>query len=145
MPDFDLHVYANPNLGYAGADWLDPRAVDGGGQPTGAPSRLNPRNGHPEKRYEVAVDEMCEIRAVVDGVEAPPDSALGGRLFFPGNVEYPPPPPMDPAYPPLHFTSEAGRTSVQYFTPRAPGHYLLYIRRPAGGQVMVHFDAVEGT
>jgi hypothetical protein len=148
MPDFDLHVYANPNGGNAVMDWYDPPPEDTpanraywealGNPAKTFPSRprLNPLVGHPEKRYAVTVNVECEIRAVVGGVEAPLDSALDGRLFFPGNVEY-------PQAPPLHFSNSAGQTSVQRFTPRHVGHYLIYIRRPGGGQVMVHFDAVE--
>jgi hypothetical protein len=132
MPDFDLAI----GYGLSVTDWLDPRVVDGGGAPTGSPSRLNPRTGYPEKRYVANVDVECELRAVVDGVEAPLDGSLDGRLFWPGNLEYP--------VRPMHFSSPAGQTSKVRFIPRHAGHYALYVRRPAGGQVMIHLDAVEG-
>jgi hypothetical protein len=78
----------------------------------------------------------CELRAQVDGTDAPLDSELGGNLFYAATVEAPHPWQ-------LPFSNPAGQSSVQRFTPSMLGHYQVYIRRRGGGQIMVHFDAVE--
>ena len=132
MPNFDLIV----GYGLTVADWNDPRVLVGG-VPSGSPSRLNPRPGSPEKRLLATVGVECELRAQVGGVDAPLDSALDGNLFYTASVEAPHPWQVA-------FSHPAGQTSVQRFTPSLPGHYLVYMRRRGGGQIMVHVDA-EGT
>jgi hypothetical protein len=132
MPNFDLVV----GYGLAVADWNDPRALVEGA-PNGPPSRLNPRAGILEKRLLATVGVECELRAQVGGADAPLDSELGGNLFYAATVEAPHPWQ-------LPFSSPTGQSSIQQFTPNLPGHYLIYIRRMGGGQVMVHFDTVEG-
>lgn len=140
MPDFDLTL----GYGLTVADWLDPRAMSGGA-PTGAPSRLNPRPGYPEKRLVATVGVECELQAVVyiegEGwVAGPSDDSLGGRTFYAASVEA----PHVWQLPFSHPTDEGiVWSSKQRFTPTVAGHYLVYLRRPAGGQIMVHIDAVE--
>lgn len=133
MPNFDLAIES----GLAVVSWVDPRALDGG-EPTGMPSRLNPTPGYPEKRLVATVGVECELHAVVDNVDAPMDTELDGNLFYAATVEGPGPWQ-------LPISSPAGQSSVKLFTPTHDGHYLIYVRRKAGGQIMVHFDAVDGT
>jgi hypothetical protein len=139
MPNFDLVV----GYGLTVADWNDPRALVGG-SPSGPPSRLNARPGCPEKRMVATVGVECELQAVVyiegEGwVQGPVDSALEGDLFVAASVEAPHPWQV----PFTHYIDEGvEKTSIQRFTPTLPGHYLVYMRRKGGGQIMVHIDAV---
>lgn len=113
--------------GLSVVDWVDPPSS------AGAPSRLNSRPGYAQKRYRGALGVPVVLQAVVGGVAAPLDAALGGRLFTSFVVEAPAPP----------FTgivSPLGQSSVQIVTASVPGHYTIGIARPNGGIEHVHMD-----
>ncbi len=124
MPDFDLRVTSGASI----APWTDPATDD-------APSRVNARTGNPLRRYVATVGTQVEIRAVVGATVAPLDSALGGRLFVPFAVDCP--------LPAVEWSSPAGQSSIQRFTPARRGHYHVRVRRPGGGVVHLHIDAEE--
>jgi hypothetical protein len=107
--------------------WTDP--------PTGsAPSRLNPRDVYQHGYWRVAIGTTVEVRAKVNGVEVPLDTALGGNLFTYHWAEW------TTTSPPV-ITSPAGQSSVATFTvSNMTGHYLLFVRRKGGGGVGLHFD-----
>jgi len=107
-------------------DWLDPASGS-------APSRLNSRPGYPQKRYVGTVGVPVVLQAVVDGVVAPLDAALGGRLFVAFVVEA-------PVLPFTGIVSPLGQSSVQIVTAYVRGHYTIGIRRPDGGIEHVHMD-----
>ena len=125
MADFDVDV-TGVNL----KPWTDPS--DGT-----LPSRLNPYPGQPDGRLVATVGQLVTLTAVVGGVSGPADATLGGRLFVAGSTEQAHPWPVgwEPITP--------GYTSIQTFYPQAAGHYLVYLRRPAGGAIFVHLDAEE--
>lgn len=122
MPDFELEL-----VGATVVPWEDPAA--GGGA-----TRLNPRSGKAERRWLATVGVPVYLRAVVNGYSGPIDSMLDGRLFVCASAEAPHPYPVS-------FSWTSGTTSIQDFTPGLPGHYLVYMRRPEGGQWFVHIDA----
>jgi len=126
MPDFEVTV-----AGATVEQWLDPAIA-------GAPSRLNPLPGRPSARLIGTVGVAISLTAVVAGVSAPLDSALGGRLFVCSSVESPLP------YPVAFTIPTSGKSSVQEFTPSMAGHYLVCMRRPTGGAWFLHVDALEG-
>lgn len=73
------------------------------------------------------------ITATVGGVSAPMDAGLGGRLFKPWTVE-------SPSNVVAGWSSPAGQSSVQRFTPDRAGHYVLGLQRAAGGAVLLAID-----
>lgn len=97
------------------------------------PSRLNPRPEQGHRRHVGAIGVEVELSAIVGGVLAPLDGALGGRLFSCFPVEWPS--VVMPA-----VSSPGGQSSVQRFTPAANGHYTLRILRDGGGSVFFHVD-----
>lgn len=115
-----------PASGVSVVDWIDPSS-------SGAPSRLNSRPGHPQKRYRGALYVPIVLQAVVGGVVAPLDAALGGRLFVPFVVEA-------PVLPFTGIISPYGQSSMQVMTAMFPGHYTIGFRRPNGGIEHVHLD-----
>jgi hypothetical protein len=106
MPDFDARITS----GVAVQIWTDDRA--------------NPLQSHPHRCFRGTVGVPVVISAVVGGVVGPADTALGGRLFSADLLECPAPTPTS-------FT--AGLSSVQQFTPRVAGHYMIALRRTSGG------------
>lgn len=123
MPDFGATFTA----GVTGTTWEDPAS---GGKPT----RINPRPGLPHRRRVGSVGVQLTVTAVVAGVSAPLDAALGGRLFTGTLAETP------GALPPV--TSPGGQSSVQRFTPTVAGHYTFVMRRQDGGGQWLHVDVV---
>ncbi|AUX31914.1 MULTISPECIES: hypothetical protein [Sorangium] len=125
MPNFTARLV--PSADITLQVWTDP--------PTGsAPSRLNPRDIYQHQYWRVALDSAVIVRATVNGVESPLDSALGGDLFTYhwGEWTETTPPPIG---------SPPGRSSVAVFTvSNMTGHYLLFVRRRNGGAVGLHFD-----
>jgi hypothetical protein len=121
VPGFDVAV-----TGVTLEDWLDP-AVDG------HPSRLNRSDDDPALRYVAIAGIPVTITAIVDGVSAPQDSALDGRLFSAVVVES----PIATARP----AGVALQSSIQLYTPPVVGHYLLRMSRPGGGSWFLPFDA----
>lgn len=99
----------------------------------GAPSRLNPHPGIPHKMVVGQVGTQIELTATVGGVAGPLDSTLGGRLFWAWDVER-------AQAAPISFSSPAGQSSIQRFTPTAEGHYTIGIARDTGGAVLIHID-----
>lgn len=122
MPDFTARFSAGTEL----VVWRDP--------PTETkPTRLNPFPQFPHRYRRAEVGEEIEIRATVDGVEAPLDSALDGRLFLGWLAEWPGLKPV--------ITSPPGQSSVRRFTPIDEGHYTYVLRRKSGGGIILHVDA----
>lgn len=129
MADFEVRLASGATL----VPWIDPEH----NEPTTGkvfPSRVRPHPGNPQLYWQVKVGATVEFRCSVAGVEAPLDAALGGRLFTGYVVESP--------GAPTYTTPAPAQSSVQQFTPSLPGHYAIRIRRPSGGAVIVHFDAV---
>jgi hypothetical protein len=112
--------------GVSVVDWLDPSFG-------GTPSRLNSRPGYPQKRYLGLLGVPVVLKAVVDGVVAPPDASLGGRLFTAFVVDA-------PVLPFVGIVSPYGQSAVQVVTATVPGHYTIGFRRPNGGLEHVHLD-----
>lgn len=96
------------------------------------PSRINPAPGRELRRRTSLVGSPVILRAVVDGVTAPLDSALDGRLFMGWFAESPSPPPA--------VTVTADKSSERNFTPTLPGHYTYVLHRAGGGGVILHLD-----
>lgn len=122
MADFDVIVASGAQL----KDWLDPPV-------SGQPSRINPRPGHPFRRWVGSRSSPVVLKAVVGGVVAPADGALGGRLFVSWVVEA----PVMPVPPPV---SVGGFSSTITFTAPDEGHYTIGVRRPDGGLMHIHLD-----
>lgn len=125
MADFTVKV--NAGAWYA---WTDPAS------PT-LPSRLNPAPEHVPTTQFVTEDEF-DIVAVLGGVEAPMDTALGGRLFSFAWVEW-----SGDALPATQLIfGQSSRVTVQVLT---AGHYTARFSRPTADLetspcVLVHFD-----
>lgn len=124
MADFTLRAVSGVTV----APWTDPAQ-----ESPPKPSRVNPRIGFPHRRLMGTVGVQIEVHAIVGGVDAPLDAALGGRLFVGWFVQC----PVPPAAP----TSLPGHSSIQRFTPAFPGHYVLGVRRTDGGLEHLHVDA----
>jgi hypothetical protein len=124
VPDFSVRF----TDGTAVQRWSDPATET-------LPSRINPAPNHPPLRQVAAVGEQVEVSAIVEGVEAPLDASLGGRLFFGWWIEY-------PTIEPPALVVPAGQSSVRRFTPALPGHYTYCLRRDAGGGFILHVDAL---
>lgn len=123
MPDFSAAATA----GVAVQQWDDPAL--------GAiPSRINPDAERPHLRWVATVGVAVTITARVNGVSAPLDAALGGRLFTATMAE-------SPIF--TTITGAVGQSSVQTFTPPAAGHYTVVVRRANGGGVWMHIDAED--
>lgn len=122
MPDFSVR----PVSGVTVSAWADPETID-------KPSRLRSVEGVPQLRWAVTGAEV-EVRCTPDGgAEGAADAALGGRLFLFQFIEHPTlGGPV--AYQPAGFTS-----IVRWFAPYV-GHYTLWLYRPQGGAVVLHFD-----
>jgi hypothetical protein len=127
MPNFDLRLAAGASL----AQWHDPDPAPNTAD--SRPSRLRPHPGQPFLRWLGKVGILVELRAIVAGVEAPLDGALGGNLFTAFFAE-------QPYGGPHGMTQPAGQSSRVRFTPLTPGHYLVGIRRTNGGAILLHLD-----
>jgi hypothetical protein len=116
--------------------WTDPARAAGTLSPDdpGAPSRVNPHIGRPHTMQMATVGVQVEITATVGSSVAPLDAALGGRLFTAWLIE-------SPASGPVPFSTPAGQSSVQQFTPPSAGHYTIGIARSGGGTVIMHMEA----
>ena len=82
----------------------------------------------------------CTIKAVVDGVEGPPDGDLDGRLFAwswvtTPELGYSPPIPTLPGFTSIAVLPETNDLKA--------GHYELLCSRPSGGAVGIGFE-IEG-
>jgi hypothetical protein len=126
------------------------------------PARTLPLPGLPHKRWRAIVGVQVELNAVVAGIVAPMDAALGGKLFRAYAIESPSV---------VGFSSPVGQSSVIRFTPSATpvvlpppvpgsaevisgqpqyagqGHYTIavYMYEPDGGTfgtIVVHIDAL---
>lgn len=125
MADFEVVFHS----GVTYANWVDPVG------PSGQPSRVNSKVAYPQRRVVAVVGTQVELRCVVGGVSAPLDTALGGRLFVPFFISRP--------VTPITWSSPVGQSSIQRFTPPAPGHYEFRVRRPQGGCWILRLDAVN--
>lgn len=123
MPDFSAQL-----VGSAIAPWRDPAQLPN------LPSRVNPSPTREMQRLTLPVGAPAIIRATVNGVTAPLDSALDGRLFVGWLAESPVPRPI--------VTITPGKSSERTFTPAEPGHYTYVLHRAGGGGIILHFDAV---
>lgn len=113
----------------SGADvvsWLDPELGN-------RPSRLNARTEHGHSRHVAALGDTVFISAIVAGVVAPLDAALGGRLFTAFFAEA-------PVFPAPLLQHPGGQSSAQHFTVDALGHYTLRLVREGGGSIFLHVD-----
>lgn len=116
--------------GATSEQWLDPAETGG----LMRPSRLNARVGHPHTRWTGKVGTQITVSAIVGGVTAPLDTALGGRLFSAWFVQSPEPGPW------VMPESPVGQSSVRSFYPKYPGHYVVGFYRAAGGIEHIHMD-----
>lgn len=121
MADFDVVVFSGAAL----RRWTDPASN------AGQPSRVRSYPGRPPLYYLGKNRSLVVLKAVVGGVTAPADGALGGRLFEPFLTE---------GFGPPFFSATAGFTSIVTWEPTSPGHHVVGIRRPSGGAMLVHFD-----
>ncbi len=104
-------------------------------------SRLNPDPEHLPSYRKITIvagAATVEFRAIVGGVEAPLDTALGGDLFTAAWAEW-----SGISPPPIVQTS--GQTSVLNvpLTSSNVGHFCLSLTRPNGGGMLIHFDVEE--
>jgi hypothetical protein len=122
MPDFDVRVIS----GATTTTWDDPRLTA-----RGLARHLYRRVTRPTAP---AVAQVV-IHCVVDGVIAPLDVDLGGRLFYASRVSW-------SGGQPFAVVHTPGQTSIVTlsFTAAALGHQELSIRRPEGGAIVLAFD-----
>jgi hypothetical protein len=78
VADFDVEVVSLDFIAYPSSLWTDPALPED-------PTRLNPR-GHVQHRHTKfviapAATLQVVFQTIVNGVHAPADGALGGRLF----------------------------------------------------------------
>lgn len=128
MADFRLAFDTGVTL----EPWVDPPESS----PRDLPSRLNPNAEHPHRRAVGTTGVAVQFLAIVDGVSAPVDTALGGELFQAIVVEAPGAPPA--------CIGLAGQSSVQHFTPGLAGHYTFVMtRQGAHGGIYAHVDVTD--
>ena len=133
MPDFEARLVG---AGVTLVAWADPPAPVPYASPGPAPSRLNVHGAYPPTYYRVAPGSMVEVRAIVGGVEAPLDAALGGRLFTAWWAQWSDFPPT--------IVQPAGQSSVARFALNATvgrhlGFFHLGLGRTGGGALFVPF------
>lgn len=133
MPDFRVRVLGFDS-DFAVAKWVDP-PIDGD------PTRLNTLAHVDHRFFRTRVlptaTTTLEIRAIVGGVEAPADGALGGRLFAWVHSLRPTGAPV-----PLISSPVGGKTSVAQVSVAGawPGHYRILATRPGSGAIAIPFD-----
>jgi hypothetical protein len=126
VPDFDAKVIGTV------LPWADTASTN----PI-APSRVNPDPAYPHSFVSlnagVSPIEVV-VHAIVNGVEAPLDGALGGRLFTAMLAEWSGP------IPPV-LTQDPGQSSITriQITLLHGGHHLVRLRRTGGGVMAVPF------
>lgn len=127
MADFTVTI-----VGGAQVAWVDPAGV--------SPDRASRIKNDPDhlRSYFSAlpIPTSIAVKAIVGGVLAPMDGALGGRLFTAAWVEW-----SGPAPPP--FSSPAGQSSVVNIHPLTTaysGHHVLRLQRAGGGAWLIPFD-----
>ena len=133
MPDFEARLVG---AGVTAVAWTDAAAPAPYVAPADAdaPSRLNHDAARPPTYYRVAPGSTIELRAVVGGVEAPLDGALGGRLFSAWWSQWSDFPPT--------IVQPSGQSSVARVTLHAGRHlgfFQLALGRAGGGAVLVPF------
>lgn len=142
MPDFRVRIIevvdSIAKLTFPG--WAD--------EPDGDdPTRLNAL-AHVPLRYarvgNIGPETVSAIAmvAIVDGVEAPADAALGGRLFRWSMGTWP------LGYPiPTIVSPVGGKTSLATIPifGAYPGHWAVCVERPGSGQILVPYDVELGT
>lgn len=124
MADFDARLAA----GAVAKPWVDPIG------PNGEPSRLRPHPGRDQLYWLATVGVPVTFLTTVGGVEMPPDSSLGGRLFAPYLAE---------GFGPPLFVSVAGWSSCIRWTPLNAGHHVVGISRPLGGAILIPIDVQQ--
>lgn len=127
MPNFNAHFILGEE-----APWVDTASAT-------RASRLNadPEHLHSHRKYVLVGGTVSvQFRAIVGGVDAPLDAALGGNLFTAAWVEW-----SGSSQPAM--TQNAGQSSVVYITATAVGHYCVSFTRTNGGGMLVHFDVEE--
>jgi len=104
------------------------------------PGRLNPRQNISPLHSVTQPGTFVQFKAVVAGVVGPPDSDDPTAPFLCSIIEY-----GGTVLPRLH--SPFGKSSIQSFWARAPGHYtvrMLRLRSPGdtggGGGVILHLS-----
>ncbi len=135
MADFDVELLTGDFISAQPSSiWTDPAMNDD-------PTRLNPR-GHVQHRHmkllvAAAGSLSVRLRAVVGGVAAPADGALGGRLFGWSVGIWPAGAPI-----PMITSPFGGKTSQASFTLLGlyPGHYVFVAARPDGGHIGYPLD-----
>jgi len=126
MPNFTTRIGSS----FLVRPWDDPPTSD-------KASRLFPGTTAPHLRFVVPSAVVVEILATPTGMsEAPLDSALSGKTFLAWLSEF----PGAAGFCPVVFSPVPGRTSLQNFRPRRPGHYTFHMRQRGGGSVIMHFD-----
>lgn len=138
MADFDVEALDSDFITpLPSTRWTDPAASED-------PTRLNPR-GHVQHRYQRIIvapgfSQAVEFRAIVGGVPAPADAALGGRLFSWSFGVIPTAAPMPSITSPISGkTSRAQVTFAGFY----PGHYVIVCARPGGGHIGYPFDVEQ--
>ncbi len=134
MPDFEARIHS----GASTAVWSDPTAPWtrlSGSVPITLPSRLNPNPTHPHTYWRVTPPSTVELRAKVNGVDTPLDTALGGRLFQAAWAQ------RSGTSPPS-IVQTPGQSSVATvaLTSAHLGFFLLLFWRPQGGAVAIPFN-----
>lgn len=124
MADFDVKVQSGAEL----APWVD--------EPTDTdPSRLNPAGARQPLFWKVAPGAVVVLEAVVDGVVAPADVDLDGRLFVSGWAEWSAP------FPPSYTTGVGQSSSVTIqFDEAHAGLFAFSMWREGGGAVVVRMS-----
>ena len=125
MPNFDLTIVS----GTTSRGWDDPR-LNHRGLAQHLYRRVEPPN---ELDYTEVV-----IHAVVDGVDAPLDVALGGDLFFTSRVSW-------SGTFPFAIIPTAGHSSLikLRFAHHMLGHQELQVRRANGGAITLSFEVEQ--
>lgn len=142
-----------PASGWSSQEWSDPERAprtlpSDPGQPyfnrldPGAPSRVNPRSGIPQRRRQCLVGQPAVLQALkfTDFVLWYDDFSLDGRTYSWWWVERPG--IDDPAVCYPNLVSVVNESPSVTFTPLTAGHYLIGCRRPQEGIAMFHFDAM---
>lgn len=133
MADFDVVV-----VGGAQLPWVDESTAN-------APSRLNSDPAYlPSYRSIPLADATnavatVSIKAIVNGVTAPLDAALGGRLFFWAWAEWSGDAPPSVSFSPGHSSNA---TITFQRSANHQGHFLFRFRRPEGGVVLTPLDVI---
>lgn len=134
MANFSF-VFSPVNVDAGGNSWVDPAGTLPsvyGAPALSIPTRQNARDGLPHRYTRFYQFQKIDLVMLPAGSSTLVfDTSLGGNLFQAWFAEVP--------YGAAAWSSIAGVSAYQFFTPTIKGAYLAVLSRPTAGGILWHF------